>query len=180
MKAEREAEAVYCAVKRLRECLHRVKFAIVTDYEAIWFPYRPTQALAKPSAVAVHRWSIALSTCDYITIHQSVKSIQHADFLSRNAQSSVPSQMMDCILLQTLLIQLEDAIQGIFTCLGLVISALCYGWSGNEKQRFPGSFAWWENPSVTTGGLLSQWPCSTFCDFAACHTSRLTFRILGS
>ena len=60
-QTQREALAVYWAVKRLHKYLFGLKFTIVTDHEALKFIYHPHKSLAKSSAAMVQRWSLFLS-----------------------------------------------------------------------------------------------------------------------
>ncbi|CAH8674419.1 unnamed protein product [Schistosoma rodhaini] len=63
-QTQREALAVFWAVKRLHKYLFGKKFTIVTDHEALKFIYHPEKSFAPSSAAMVQRWSITLSAYD--------------------------------------------------------------------------------------------------------------------
>lgn len=131
-----------------------MKFTIVTDGEALKFLYYPTQSLAKFSTAVVHCCSTELSSGDYSSIHRSVKNIQHADFLSRNSQSFVPSQTSDCLLLKSLPKQLKDLVPNTRKFFERVISEMRRWWANNERRRSPVFLAQQENISATSDCLL--------------------------
>ena len=92
-QTQREALAVYWAVKRLHKYLFGAHFTIVTDHEALKFIYGPNQSLAKSSVAVIQRWSITLSSYTYNIVHRSAKHISHADLLSRMPTSPAVSDL---------------------------------------------------------------------------------------
>ncbi|VDP80553.1 unnamed protein product [Schistosoma mattheei] len=101
-QTQREALAVFWAVKRLHKYLFGKKFTVVTDYEALKFIYHPEKSLARSSAAMVQRWSIALSEYDYTVQHRSAKQIQHVDYTPRQLLQDRPVYTSDCLLVQPL------------------------------------------------------------------------------
>jgi len=153
-QTQREALAVYWAVKRLHKYLFGAKFTIVTDHEALKFIYSPDQSLAKSSAAMVQRWNISLSSYTYNIVHRSAKHIPHVDLLSRSAPSVCVSEETDCLLIQPLPVKREDLIRETRKYFASILSALRRGWTLIERRKFPVFYNRRESLSVTPDGLL--------------------------
>ncbi|CAH8542619.1 unnamed protein product [Schistosoma intercalatum] len=153
-QTQREALAVFWAVKRLHKYLFGKKFTIVTDHEALKFIYHPEKSLARSSAAMVQRWSIALSAYDYTVQHRSAKQIQHVDYISRQSLQDKPIITSDCLLVQPLPVRRSDLIRETRRYFGCILSAIRKGWNANLKRRFPIYFSKRDELSTTPDGIL--------------------------
>lgn len=153
-QTQREALAVYWAVKRLHKYLFGLTFTIATDHEALKFLYHPTKSLAKSSAAMVQRWSIALSSYTYDIVHRSAKTIPHVDYLSRIPFSDSDSSNSDCLLIQPLPVKRDILIADTRKYFAPIFSALRRGWTQHERRRFPAFYCRRESLSLTPDGLL--------------------------
>ncbi|CAH8520976.1 unnamed protein product [Schistosoma guineensis] len=153
-QTQREALAVFWAVKRLHKYLFGKKFTIVTDHEALKFIYHPGKSLARSSAAMVQRWSIALSAYDYTVQHRSAKQIQHVDYISRQSLQDKPINTSDCLLVQPLPVRRSDLIRETRRYFGCILSAIRKGWNANLKRRFPIYFSKRDELSTTPDGIL--------------------------
>ncbi|CAH8653056.1 unnamed protein product [Schistosoma rodhaini] len=153
-QTQREALAVFWAVKRLHKYLFGKKFTIVTDHEALKFIYHPDKSLARSSAAMVQRWSIALSAYDYTIQHRSAKQIQHVDYISRQPLQDRPVNTSDCLLVQPLPVRRPDLIRETRRYFGCILSAIRKGWNANLKRRFPVYYSKRDELSTTPDGIL--------------------------
>ncbi|VDP73342.1 unnamed protein product [Echinostoma caproni] len=83
-QTQKEALAVFWAVRRLHKYLFGLHFTIVTDHQAPQFLLNPNKSIVKATAAMIQRWSIALAAYDYDIIHRLGKTIPQADFPSSN------------------------------------------------------------------------------------------------
>ncbi|CAH8673058.1 unnamed protein product [Schistosoma rodhaini] len=153
-QTQREALALFWAVKRLHKYLFGKKFTIVTDHEALKFIYHPDKSLARSSAAMVQRWSIALSAYDYTIQHRSAKQIQHVDYISRQPLQDRPVNTSDCLLVQPLPVRRPDLIRETRRYFGCILSAIRKGWNANLKRRFPVYYSKRDELSTTPDGIL--------------------------
>ena len=152
-QTQREALAVYWAIRRLHKYLFGLKFTIVTDHEALKFIYDPKKSIGRSSAAMVQRWNIFLSAYDYTIEHRNGNQIPHVDFLSRYSAAEAPSNS-NCLLAQPLPICRSILIQDTRKYFGSVIIALRKGWRPDVRKRFPVFYARREELSTTPDGLL--------------------------
>ncbi|VDP83623.1 unnamed protein product [Echinostoma caproni] len=92
LQTQKEALAVFWAVRRLYEYLFGLRFTIFTDHQALQFLFNPNKSIAKSIAAMLQRWSIALAAYNYDIQHRAGKTIPQADFLSRYSQFSEAEQ----------------------------------------------------------------------------------------
>ena len=153
-QTQREALAVYWAVKRLHKYLFGIKFTIISDHEALKFIYNPSKSLSKSSAAMVQRWCIALSAYNYEIKHQRARTIQHVDHLSRMPTETSDPMNEDCLLIQPLPFSRENLIQNTRKYYSTIISAIHKGWSIDKKKKYPEFYRRREELSTTPDGVL--------------------------
>lgn len=152
-QTQREALAVFWAVKRLHKFLFGIKFAIITDHEALKFIYHPTKPLNRSSSAMVHRWSILLSAYNYTIEHRSAKHIQHVDYLSRHpTESSI--QTDDCLFTHPLPIDRNSLILDTKRYFGPVLCSMKRGWTHTSKRKYREFFIRRDDLSSTPDNLL--------------------------
>ncbi|VDP93456.1 unnamed protein product [Echinostoma caproni] len=91
-QTQKEALAVFRAVRRLHKYLFGLRFTIITDHQALQFLFNPNISIAMSTAAMLQRWSIALAAYNYDIQHRPGKTIPQADFLSRYSQFSEAEQ----------------------------------------------------------------------------------------
>ncbi|CAL8071465.1 unnamed protein product [Calicophoron daubneyi] len=153
-QTQREALAVYWAVRRLHKYLFGLKFTIVTDHEALKFIYDPKKSIGRSSAAMVQRWSIFHSAYNYTIEHRNANHIPHVDFLSRYSAAETYSNS-SCLLAQPLPICRSILIRDTRKYFGSVIIALRKGWRRDIRKQFPVFYARREELGTTPDGCCA-------------------------
>uniref|UniRef100_A0A183BGN1 RT_RNaseH domain-containing protein n=1 Tax=Echinostoma caproni TaxID=27848 RepID=A0A183BGN1_9TREM len=91
-QTQKEASALFWAVRRLHKYLFGLPFTIITDHQALQFLFNPNKSITKSTAAMLQRWSIALAAYNYDIQHRPGKTIPQADFLSHYSRFSEAEQ----------------------------------------------------------------------------------------
>ena len=84
-QTQKDALAIFWAIRRLHKYLFGAKFKIITDHQALKHIFHPQASIAKATSAMLQRWSLELSAYTFDIEHHSGKKIPQADFLSRFA-----------------------------------------------------------------------------------------------
>ena len=153
-QTQKEALAVFWAVRRLHKYLFGMHFTIVTDHHALQFLFNPNKSVAKTTAAMLQRWSIALGAYNYEIQHRPGKAIPHADFLSRHSNFSAAEK---CNFVTTPAPVSREALRRYTKqYYSAVISALSKGWRPDVKKKFPLFFANRDELVLQPDGILSR------------------------
>ena len=153
-QTQKEALAVFWAVRRLHKYLFGLRFTIVTDHQALQFLFNPNKSIAKSTAAMLQRWSIALAAYNYDIQHRPGKTIPQADFLSRYSRFSEPEQ---CHFINPASpVSREVLRKSTKQYYSAILSAIKKGWSPEVKRKYPQFFAHREELSVQLDGVLCR------------------------
>ena len=156
-QTQKEALAVFWAVKRLHKYLFGNKFTIVTDHQAFSYVFNPKTSTSKATAAMVQRWALYLSGYDYDIKYRLGSQIPQADFLSRFSKLGAAPKI--CLLSEPLPMSREDLIRETKKYYHKVCSTFYRGWDSATRKRFPVLFKRREELSMSPDGVLKMNDC---------------------
>jgi hypothetical protein len=80
---DREALAIYWAIKKLHGYLYGYKFRLITDNKPLVAIFAPNKEIPIASAARLQRYAVFLKGYNYVVEHRSADAHQNADYFSR-------------------------------------------------------------------------------------------------
>jgi transposase InsO family protein len=152
-QTQREALAVFWAIKRLHKFLFGIQFHLVTDHQALKFIFAPDKSISRTSTAMVNRWAIQLSAYNYTIEYRSGKLIPHADFLSR--YSAFENYKNNSFLIQPLPISRSELANETRKYYSDLLSAIRHGWKNIHKKKYHQMYTQRNDISVSPDKILS-------------------------
>ena len=155
-QTQKEALAIFWAVRRLHKYLFGTKFRIITDHQALQHIFCPNASVGKATSSMLQRWALELSAYDYDIEHRAGKKIPQADYLSRHAYQDPPEQHETTVMMvNPLPLDRNLLIKETALAYGSVLSGLRNGWSISAKKRFPVLYANRDKISMQPDGIIT-------------------------
>ncbi|MDY6929942.1 MAG: RNase H-like domain-containing protein [Pseudomonadota bacterium] len=153
-QTQKEALAVFWAVRRLHKYLFGIRFTVITDHQALKFLFDPNKSIAKPTAAMLQRWSISLAAYDYDIQHRPGKEIPQADFLSRYSNFEKPDSYS--FVTTALPISREELRLQTRKQYPAILSSLSKGWTPDSRKRFAKYYIHREELSIQPDGVICR------------------------
>ena len=155
-QTQKEALAIYWAVKRLHKYLFGSEFLIVTDHESLKHIFSPSASVNRSTSSMLQRWAVALSGYNYSIKHQPGSKIPHADFLSRYSFQAEPPKQTSSHFVSPMPISRNELILETRHVYGSILSAMRKGWSTSAKKKFPDIYARRDDLAISTDNVISM------------------------
>ncbi|VDP91883.1 unnamed protein product [Echinostoma caproni] len=138
-QTQKEALALFRAIRRLYKYLYGLRFTIITDHQAIQFLFNPNKSIAKSTGAMLQRWSLAPAAYNYDIQHSPGKTIPQHEFLSRYSRFSEAKQYR--FISPASPVSRESLCKPAKQCYVAIISTIKEGWSPEVKRKYPQFFA---------------------------------------